>query len=210
MKTLFTVTSIVLVTVHFFGQTVSYDNVKSPRHKTINTSYEVGNTNASINVSSSGALISRIPIYILPGTAGMQPSVSVNYNSQSGNGTMGMGWNVSAASSINRIPKTVYSHGKFEAIELSYNDTGYVSGLLTQSATTVPGFGVSLASWHATAYIYYQTFANGIFPEIFGNTFQWYSPFVGIGGVLSGSGFAVPFYTREYMKKNYTAIIYPY
>src|SRR5690554_3012261 len=136
MKTLFTVTSIVLFTVHFFGQTVSYDNVKSPRQKTINTSYEVGNTNASINVSSSGALVSSIPIYILPGTAGMQPSVSVNYNSQSGNGTMGMGWNVSAASSITRIPKTVYSHGKLEAIELSYNDTGDVSGLLTQSATT--------------------------------------------------------------------------
>ena len=93
----------------------------------------------------------------------------------------------------------------------SWNVTGrYLSGAITQAATSIPGLGLSVASWHAAGYVAYQSFANGMFPELFGNNLNWYSPFVGIGGTLSMFGYGIPYFTRKYMKENYPAVIYPY
>ena len=54
---------------------------------------------------SGGAASYSIPIALPPGRAGMQPSVSLNYSSRGGNGIAGVGWSVSAGSSIHRCGK---------------------------------------------------------------------------------------------------------
>ena len=51
---------------------------------------------------SGGAANYRIPIALPPGRAGMQPSVSLNYSSRSGNGIAGLGWSLGVGSSIHR------------------------------------------------------------------------------------------------------------
>ena len=51
---------------------------------------------------NGGAASYSIPIQVAPGRAGMQPNVSLNYSSQSGNGVAGVGWSLSAYSSISR------------------------------------------------------------------------------------------------------------
>ncbi|MCP4179601.1 MAG: hypothetical protein GY756_17725 [bacterium] len=52
------------------------------------------------SVNESGAFTYSYPIEIPPGTNGMQPNISLNYNSQGGNSPIGLGWNFSFSSQI--------------------------------------------------------------------------------------------------------------
>lgn len=70
----------------------------------------VGSVKASGGVSGGSASYS-IPISMPPGRAGMQPSVSLNYSSRGGNGIAGVGWSLSAGSSISRCGATYAQDG---------------------------------------------------------------------------------------------------
>ncbi|MBW3527067.1 VCBS repeat-containing protein [Shewanella sp. NKUCC05_KAH] len=55
---------------------------------------------------SGGQASYHIPIDLPPGRNGVQPSVSLSYNSQSGSGILGVGWSLNAGSSISRCGAT--------------------------------------------------------------------------------------------------------
>ncbi|WP_105254783.1 SpvB/TcaC N-terminal domain-containing protein [Pseudoalteromonas sp. T1lg75] len=83
----------------------------------VNTSAPTVNSVGAIKGSASvsgGAAKYHIPIATPPGRAGMQPQVSLNYSSRNGNGVAGVGWGLSAGSSITRCAATNaqdgYSH----------------------------------------------------------------------------------------------------
>ncbi|XOV79630.1 MAG: tandem-95 repeat protein [Aestuariibacter sp.] len=71
---------------------------------------------------SGGAAAYNIPIVVPPGRNGMQPNVSINYSSRSGLGIAGVGWSLSAGSSISRCPRTVAQDGVSGGIEFNLND----------------------------------------------------------------------------------------
>lgn len=60
---------------------------------------------------SGGSAFYRVPIMVPPGRKGVQPSVSLNYSSSGGNGIAGVGWSLSASSSIHRCSATVAQDG---------------------------------------------------------------------------------------------------
>jgi RHS repeat-associated protein len=94
----------------------------------ISTSKAVGFTPGAHGVSPTGAATYDIPIQLPPGTAGMVPSLSISYNSQSGNGLLGMGWNMGGLSAISRVPKTLYHDEEVRGVKLDADDVYALDG----------------------------------------------------------------------------------
>jgi hypothetical protein len=66
----------------------------------------VSATAAEFRVDESGAATYSIPLYAVPGTAGVAPQLSLSYSSQGGYGALGKGWSIGGMSSITRCRAT--------------------------------------------------------------------------------------------------------
>lgn len=93
-------------------------NPADPESRTLDYSLPVGTTKGFVDVSPTGAASYNIPIFCSPGTAGMQPQISIVYNSQSGMGLLGHGWDISGLSSITRVPTNNFYDNNTEAVKL--------------------------------------------------------------------------------------------
>lgn len=82
----------------------------------------------SFGVSETGAATYSIPIAIPPGTAGMEPKLSLNYSSQGGNGIAGVGWSLGGLSAITRCPQTIAQDGQTRGVQLDANDRFCLDG----------------------------------------------------------------------------------
>ena len=125
---------------HIVIQTTYQNNPPSPNRQ-LNTSYAVGSTAGSADVTPTGAATYQIPIAVPPGTGGVQPNLSIVYNSQTGNGLLGYGWNLAGISSISRCGKTIYHDGKAEEVKLNASDNLMLDG---QRLVLIPGSGANL------------------------------------------------------------------
>jgi hypothetical protein len=76
----------------------------------IDTTALVGSTAGGFSVNQ-GTANYTIPITMPPGIAGMQPELSINYNSNAGNGQLGMGFSLGGLSVIHRCAKTIATAG---------------------------------------------------------------------------------------------------
>ncbi|WP_181389775.1 FG-GAP-like repeat-containing protein [Leucothrix pacifica] len=88
----------------------------------------VGYLEGSFSSNSSGAAIYEIPIAIPPGSAGVQPEVSLQYNSQGGSSIAGLGWSVTGLSTISRCAKTVAQNGIKDGINFNTSDVFCLDG----------------------------------------------------------------------------------
>jgi len=88
-----------------------------------------GIVEGSLIVSQTGAASYIIPIDIPPGINGIQPSLSLVYNSQSGNGTVGIGFSLSGFSSITRAGATVAQDGFRGGVNYDDNDRFSLDGI---------------------------------------------------------------------------------
>lgn len=89
--------------------------------------YNVGALEGSAGVSG-GAATYNVPIVIPPGRKGMQPNVSLNYSSRSGNSVVGVGWSLSAGSSIHRCSATYAQDGYTKGITFGNDDKLCIDG----------------------------------------------------------------------------------
>jgi len=88
----------------------------------------VGAIPGVIDVSPMGAATYTIPIEVVPGTMGMQPNLSIVYNSFGGMGLLGMKWSLAGLSAITRCGQTPYYDNNITAIEFNENDRFEIDG----------------------------------------------------------------------------------
>lgn len=92
------------------------------------SSTEVGVTEGQLTVSLSGAANYTVPIKVPPGINGVVPQLNLSYNSQSGNGAAGYGWNIGGISTITRIPSTRFHNGNAGTITYTISDNYALDG----------------------------------------------------------------------------------
>lgn len=92
----------------------------------------------SWDVTPTGAFAYTIPLKVPDGRAAMQPSLSLSYSSNGGNGLMGVGWAVSGLSRITRCGRTLASNGRTDGVSFSSSDRFCLDG---QRLVAIGGVG---------------------------------------------------------------------
>ncbi len=123
----------------------------------------VGNTPGKFQVSPSGAATYSIPIQVPPGINGMQPNLSLNYNSQAPDGLLGLGWSIGGLSVISRCPTTKVQDGFIDGVDFDNNDKYCVDGQRLLVVGTAPDGGTEYrtAINNFNKIISYGTAGNG-------------------------------------------------
>ena len=86
--------------------------------------FAVGRSEGGSGVTGDGAAAYSIPLWVPPGRAGLQPSLSLQYNSRSGNGIVGVGWSLSGLPRITRCPRTFAQDGGAGPVTFADGDDG--------------------------------------------------------------------------------------
>ena len=88
----------------------------------------IGTMEGSLSVAPTGQAGYSIPIEVPPGVAGMQPTLSISYNTLSGNSPLGVGWAINGFSSISRCKLTQVHDGKFDGVDYDNDDRYCLEG----------------------------------------------------------------------------------
>lgn len=96
---------------------------------TPNQRKEVGQINITSGISPTGAKTYNVPINVYTANGCLSPSLSLTYNSQQGNGILGMGWSLSGLQTIARTSNVPYYDGRTRGIRLDHEDGFTLNGM---------------------------------------------------------------------------------
>ena len=127
---------------------------------------DLGITLSNLDVSATGAAVYTVPIAVPAGINGVQPNLSLSYNSQAGNGIAGYGWNITGISKITRVGSTPYHNGQLTGVNLTETDQFALDGqrlLLKEGTHGADGAVYETENFSNVKVIAKGTFGNGIF-----------------------------------------------
>ena len=93
-----------------------------------NTSLPVGAIPGNADVTSMGAATYNIPIEVVPGTQGIQPDLSVMYNSMTNIGILGSKWDLCGLSAITRVGQNLFLDERSTSVTMNYSDRFSLDG----------------------------------------------------------------------------------
>jgi RHS repeat-associated protein len=88
----------------------------------------VGAIPGSFDVTLTGSATYAIPLRIAPGTAGLEPKISLVYDSQAPSGPLGAGWSIAGLSVITRGPKNARLDSAPDGVKMAESDALYLDG----------------------------------------------------------------------------------
>lgn len=94
----------------------------------INSGFATGNFSGTFSVGSDGAANYFLPLWVTPGRAGMEPHLSLEYNSRGNNGMLGVGWQLGGFSSINRCRQFIALDGFTAPVRFGAQDEFTLDG----------------------------------------------------------------------------------
>lgn len=80
------------------------------------------------DVTFDGAATYRLPLWVPQGRLGIQPELSLQYHSRSGNGLLGVGWSLNGLSQISIGKSTFPDDKKIEPVKFDQTDHYYLDG----------------------------------------------------------------------------------
>lgn len=80
------------------------------------------------DVTAMGAATYSIPIEVVPGTQGVQPNLSVIYNSMAGTGLLGTHWDLDGLSAITRVGQNMFLDLRSTSVSMDYSDRFALDG----------------------------------------------------------------------------------
>ncbi len=120
----------------FIAKILKKDSIINPNNQLIDPnppneadhSSTVGYTDGYFDISSMGSTTYNVPIKTPLGIAGLEPGLSIVYNSHCGEGLLGIGWNISGISSITRIGKNKYFDNETLPVSFTNDDRFVLDG----------------------------------------------------------------------------------
>ena len=79
-------------------------------------------------VTDTGSASYTIPISLVSGTAGLEPKLSLQYDSRRGNGLLGVGWSLAGLPAITRCGRTIAQDGQVGGVSYDANDRFCLDG----------------------------------------------------------------------------------
>lgn len=86
-------------------------------------------------VNDNGAAIINMPLEFPEGINGMTPQLSLNYNSQGGDGILGIGWGIGGMSKISRVPYTYMHNDSCHSVQFSNADELSLDGVILRKGS---------------------------------------------------------------------------
>lgn len=96
--------------------------------KSLAASSVAGTLAGDFLVDGNGSAVYSMPITSPPGTNGLEPQLSIEYNSHHENGLLGVGWQIAGVSKISRVAKTVAQDGEKGSISYTNSDRFALDG----------------------------------------------------------------------------------
>lgn len=119
--------------------TFGYSSIPSTYSTYSTSSRVIGTMGTQAGVSAMGGASCSVPIKVPQGVGGLEPSLSITYNSQSGNGLAGYGASLTGMSAITRGPKDIYHDGEARGITYTADDALYLDGVRLVLESGTPG-----------------------------------------------------------------------
>ncbi|MCU0441298.1 MAG: FG-GAP-like repeat-containing protein [Bacteroidia bacterium] len=92
------------------------------------TASSIGSTAIEVSVGQLGNATATIPIFCPPGRKGIQPQITLAYNSMSKDGIAGRGFSIAGVSMITRGGKNFHLDGQQRGLKLDAEDNFYLDG----------------------------------------------------------------------------------
>ncbi len=101
----------------------------------------LGWTPGTFSVEANGSAAYTIPIQTPPGRVDISPNLSISYDSQAGDGLLGIGWSISGLSTIRRVGRDLRYDDVIHPVRFNENDAFEIDG--SRMVSVSDGIGLS-------------------------------------------------------------------